>query len=359
MFNLEKMFVDVFAPVSGDTVTILLDEPHGIIQDNTIWQERRRMAEDWLRQIGMFAPHYQMSVNTIITYPATGAHHGELPLYGTYQGGKVRIEEIINNSTILIAMTEYSATSPLFHFAQKYHHLRIASMPGVTKSMEEGGLSANYEEIAAACQKIAPNFEKADFIEVTFSTGHKCVFDLTDHKQVFKDDGNLHPGTRINAPYFTNLPAGEVCVCPNESQESKTTGEIPVMIDNELMIYVVEHNQIVDVVGDGKNSRQMRKKFKDEAALCNIAEVAIGVNPKARVTGNVLEDEKAGFHWAYGRSDLFGGKISPQSFSAPDKVAHIDTVYARKNPILCSRLDFVFHDNSRRNAILDGNLQID
>ena len=187
----------------------------------------------------------------------------------------------------------------------------------------------------------------------------EVLFDLSDHKQVFQDNGILHPGTRIDEPYFTNLPAGEVCVCPNESQDSKTEGEIPVLIDNETMIFIVEHNQIVDVVGEEENSKKMREKFDQEAALRNIAEVAIGVNPKARVTGNVLEDEKAGFHWAYGRSDLFGGKITPASFSSPERVAHIDSVYAKESPIYCSQLEFVFADNSRKIAIQDGNLQID
>jgi len=359
MFNLEKLFVDVFAPVSGDSVTILLDEPHDIIKDTRTWQERRRMAKDWLRQMELFAPGYGISVNPIITYATTGAHHADLPVYGKYANKKVRLEDAVIDANILIALTEYSATSPLFHLAKKYSHLRIASMPGATKSMEEGGLSADYNKIAEVCQKLAPYFEQAEFIEVTFSTGHQVLFDLSDHKQVFQDNGILHPGTRIDEPYFTNLPAGEVCVCPNESQDSKTEGEIPVLIDNETMIFIVEHNQIVDVVGEEENSKKMREKFDQEAALRNIAEVAIGVNPKARVTGNVLEDEKAGFHWAYGRSDLFGGKITPASFSSPERVAHIDSVYAKESPIYCSQLEFVFADNSRKIAIQDGNLQID
>ena len=33
-FNLEKLFVDVFAPQKGDAVTIMFDLPHSDIQDN-------------------------------------------------------------------------------------------------------------------------------------------------------------------------------------------------------------------------------------------------------------------------------------------------------------------------------------
>jgi hypothetical protein len=88
--------------------------------------------------------------------------------------------------------------------------------------------------------------------------------------------------------------------------------------------------------------------------LRNIAEVAIGCNDRAVVTGNTLEDEKAGFHWAYGRSDLFGGRIGVEDFSSPDKVRHVDLVYARGNPIVCTRFDFLFLDGTRQTAIIDG-----
>ena len=47
-------------------------------------------------------------------------------------------------------------------------------------------------------------------------------------------------------------------------------------------------------------------------AALNIAEFGIGLNPKAKVTGNVLEDEKAKqtAHIAIGANISFGGKVS-------------------------------------------------
>ncbi len=102
----------------------------------------------------------------------------------------------------------------------------------------------------------------------------------------------------------------------------------------------------------------MRQAFRDEKAMRNIAEVAIGCNDKAVVTGNVLEDEKAGFHWAYGRSDQFGGAVSPKDFSSPDKVVHQDIVYAKGSPIVCQQLDFIFPDGTRQTVIRDGVLHI-
>jgi len=251
-FKLEKLFTDVFAPRHGDAVTILYD----------------------------------------------------LPEYGIRGSERIHLKTFIMDSTIVLAMPEFSASAPLVRFAKKYKHLRIASMPGVTRSMEETGLSADYGEIAVTCTLLAPLFEKSDGIEVIFSTGHTCYFDISDHNMVFQDNGQLHPGTLTNTFCFANLPAGEVCTCPNETENSRTEGEIPAVI------------------------------------------------------GNVLEDEKAGFHWAYGRSDHLGGKVGVKDFSSPDKVRHIDIVYAKGNPILCKRLDFVFPDETRETVITDGMLSI-
>ena len=55
------------------------------------------------------------------------------------------------------------------------------------------------------------------------------------------------------------------------------------------------------------------------------------------MTGNVLEDEKAGFHWAYGRSDHLGGTVGVDKFASLDTVVHNDIVYARGNPIMVTR----------------------
>jgi hypothetical protein len=356
-FQLEKFFVDVFAPQKDDVLTVMYDLPHGEVQDNPAWQERREMATAWHQAINIFAQSYGLIVNPIVTYEATGAHARDLPEYGQSEGKKVRLEDIAKDSTIIISMPQFSATAPLLVLTQKYENLRVASMPLVSKAMEETGLSADYNKVAKICAQLAPLFELSEGIEVLFSTGHTCYFDTSDHKSARQDNGRLHPGKE--ALRLRNLPSGEVWVVPNESPESKTLGEIPVSYGDEIAVFVVKNNQIVDVQGDGPMATQKRHEFKDEKALRNIAEVAIGCNDKAVVTGNVLEDEKAGFHWAYGRSEFLGGTVSPKDFSAPSKVLHQDIVYAKGNPIVCKQFDFIFPDGTRKTVIVDGVLNIE
>ena len=356
-FELEKFFVDVFAPQSGDVLTVMYDLPHGEIHDQAAWQERREMAEEWHRKISGFAPKYGVRVNPLVSYEATGAHARDLPELGQSEGTTVRLEDVMRDSTILISMPQFSATAPLIVLTQKYENLRVASMPLVSKAMEETGLSADYNKVARICAQLAPLFDQSEGIEILFSSGHTCYFDTSDHKPARQDNGRLHPGQE--ALRFRNLPSGEVWVVPNESPESRTSGEIPVRYGDELAVFIVQNNQIVDVQGDGPMSKQRRQEFREEKALRNVAEVAIGCNDKAVVTGNVLEDEKAGLHWAYGRSEFLGGTVSPKDFSAPEKVLHQDIVYAKGNPIVCKRFDFIFPDGTRKTAILDGKLLIE
>ncbi len=327
---------------------------HGEIRDLLAWQDCREMANEWQRLIAGFSQIYGMHVNPIVTYSATGAPHAEMPKYGTSKGEKIQLESINKDSTIIISMPQYSATSPLMVLAKKYEYLRIASMPEVAHSMEETGFSANYKEIAETCARLASLFERSNAVEVKFSTRHTCHFDISAHKTVYQEDGILHPGTRKGTPQLANLPAGEVCTCPNETENSQTAGEIPTVIGGETIVMIVKNNQIIDVKGEGPIAEEKLQEFHQEAALHNIAEVAIGCNDRAVVTGNTLEDEKAGFHWAYGRSDLFGDKIGVEDFSSPDKVRLMDLVYARGNPIVCARFDFLYPDGKRQTAIMDG-----
>ena len=356
-FQLEKFFVDVFAPQRSDVLTIMYDLPHDEIQDNPAWQERREMANEWHQMINTFAQSYGVRVNPIVTYEGTGAHARDLPEFGQSEGNTVRLEDVAKNSTILISMPQFSATAPLLVLTKKYENLRVASMPLVSKAMEKTGLSADYNKVARTCAQLVPLFEQSEGIEVMFSTGHKCFFDKSDHKPVRQDNGRLHPGKE--AFRLRNFPSGEVFVVPNESAQSKTRGEIPVSYMGETFILVVERNRIVDIRGADPIATQKRQEFREEKALSNIAEVAIGCNDKAIVTGNVLEDEKAGFHWAYGRSEFLGGTVSPKDFSSPEKVSHQDIVYAKGNPIVCERFDFIFPDGTRKTAILDGKLMIE
>ncbi len=352
-FDLQKLFVDVFAP-ADEVVTIMHDLPTEPFPDNPEWKARREMAEEWFLKIKAFALQHKIKLNALVTYKATGAHNMDLPEFGECEGRKIQISDIVNQSTIVLSMPEFSASAPLLIFTQNNPGLRVASMPTITKSMEQTGLSEDYEKVARDCEKLASLFDKSIGVEVLFSTGHRCYFDISDNKSPLQDNGKLHKSSDPSEPRLRNLPSGEVCVTPNEEPGSLTNGQLPIMQNGQLLVLNVDGNTILRVEGDSEEAVNLDRELKAEPAMRNIAEVAIGCNDMARVTGNLLEDEKAGFHWAYGRSDHLQGKIGVKEFSSPDKVIHLDFVYAKGNPIVCKKLEFVHHDGKRTLAIRDG-----
>lgn len=358
-FNLEKFIRDIFNPAKGEIVTIMCDIPHGKSADNQAWKDRRRMAEEWHAGLAKLTDKWGIKVNPIVTYEATGSGGSELPKNGRMGGKDVELEKIINESTIILSMPEFSATAPLYARAKKMKKLRVGSMPGVAKFMEETSLSADYKIIIRRCKDLAPFFEKAVGAEVEFSTGHKCYFDLSAGNHVHRSDGFLHPEVAGTERSGCNLPTGEVYVVPSEKPDSKTAGELPMMVGSQMAVCIVKNNKIVEVKGEGAGIEEERKRFREDPARSNIAEFAVGCNEKARVTGIVLEDEKAlGFHWAYGRSDHLGGTVGIKDFRSPANVIHHDTVYATGTPITCKKLDMIFPDSTKKTLIKDGELLV-
>ena len=104
--------------------------------------------------------------------------------------------------------------------------------------------------------------------------------------------------------------------------------------------------------GEGKKADEMRAYFKENDTRRNIAELGIGCNPKAVVTGSVLEDEKVGgLHIAYGLSSHLGGKVNSD--------VHQDICYPKGAPIEAKTLTLIHKDGSKTELIKDAMLRYD
>ncbi len=331
-FDLKKLLVNVFEPQAGEVVVVACDVPSE--DGQTPWRERRAMAQEWRDAFMEIGKIRGFKVQPLFTYRATGSNGADLPAEGAMEDKTVATDEVLLSSTLAAFLTEYSATAPLDGYCKRKEDFRAASMPGLERRMEGTALSADYREVARRCRILDHILKDAWMLEVRFSTGDCCEFDLRFRKAGV-DDGFLprfKPGDRI-----INLPSGETFIVPYEGERagtpSKTSGILPVQTDHELVRLKVTGNRIELVEGDGVEATRLRAFFAADPARANIAEVAFGCNEWAVVTGNVLEDEKAGFHWAYGRSDHLGGTVGAEAFARPETVVHQDIVYAKGNPI--------------------------
>ncbi len=352
--NISALFQAVFALQPDDRVCVMVDQPHGTIADNTDWQERRAMATDWRRA---FERENIAHVHPLLTYPATGANNGDLPIHGECDGHTVKLADVWRESTILVAMTQYSATAPLARYATQHPPVRVASMPGVLRRMEQTALAADYQAIAQKTRWLAGELTRADRAEVVFATGDTMIFDLR-HRTGHADDGACHPGKDFP---LINLPSGEAFIVPYEGElsgdPSQTQGTLPVQQDTERYTLEVAANRICRVIGDGPRAQAFARYLREEPARANVAELGLGCNECAVVRGAVIEDEKAGVHWAYGRSEHLGGTVGPDVFSAPDRVIHQDIVYAADSPISADRCTLFMPNGTTRVIMAKGQYQ--
>ena len=334
--NLRKLYIDVFHPEPDERVLVMTDVPHAQLRDHGGWAERRQMAADWREAFISLGREIGFSVLPLVAYPATGAHNRELPWD---EGDPMSLKEALAQATLAVVLTEYSATAPLVLWAKTHEDFRAATLPGVARRTERTALAADYAEVARRCEILAAELRDAVSARVVFSTGHEWFVDLR-YRDVRMDNGQLprhKPGVSL-----INLPSGESFQVPyegeREGEPSRTEGEIPVQRGDELVVLHVKANRIVEVHGSGPEAENWQAYFDADPARANIAEFAFGCNPLAVVWGNILEDEKAGFHWAFGRSEHLGGIVRPEDFSSPAHVVHEDIVYARESPITISRL---------------------
>lgn len=359
MFDLHKLLNDVFDPQAGELVAVVVDQPTETVPDNETWAARREMAADWRRAFETLAAERGFEVRPLVHFVATGANNADLPAEGTVDGETVDLIETLGTSSLVVAMTEFSATAPLANVAKQYDDFRAASMPGVERRMEDTALAADYAEVAARCKAIYEALQGAQLCDVLFTTGHRCFFDLRQ-RAAEMDDGFLPRGKEGDP--IINLPSGETFIVPYEGEvyglPSWTAGTIPVVEDDEMVLFHVVANCIQVVEGDGPVAERYAAFFNDDPARSNIAEVAFGVNDRAEVTGCVLEDEKAGFHWAFGRSDHLGGVVGVDDFDSPGNVVHQDIVYAKGNPIQIERADVVHPDGRRVTIIENGEYKV-
>jgi len=342
----EKMFTQVFSPKKDEHVLFLYDTPHNEIKDSETWINRRTMADEWYQTFKEMGEKEGYTVN-IISYPATGLHNTDLP---------VNIVEKVKQSNIILALTEYSASHPLARLCHEKDSItRCASLPLVEKIMEETAFKVDYNKLQYYTQKLKILLNDSIGAKVTFSTGDILFIDLRNRNNALVDDGNCQKtGTLIN------LPSGESYIAPYEASEderaefgkSKTKGILPDYDKDEIIRYHVENNKITRIEGTGKKAEEMRIFFNENPSRSNIAELGIGCNKKAVVTGNPLEDEKvAGLHIAYGASTALNGKTKSD--------LHIDICFPRGAPVAATSLVLIDKNDRKTEIINKHGLQFD
>jgi leucyl aminopeptidase (aminopeptidase T) len=117
---------------------------------------------------------------------------------------------------------------------------------------------------------------------------------------------------------FGNLPAGEAFLAPVEGTAAGTivvdgsVGDSGALTDPITL--VVSAGYVTEIRGDASGGLEKLLQPHGRDAY-SIAELGIGTNDRARIVGNVLEDEKVlgTVHIAMGNNAFMGGKVNVPS----------------------------------------------
>jgi leucyl aminopeptidase (aminopeptidase T) len=186
---------------------------------------------------------------------------------------------------------------------------RGATLPGVTEDLLARLMSVDFDAMAARCLAVANLLTSADEAHLTCPRGTDLRVDLRGRSAI-ADDGDLTaPGA------FGNLPCGEGFVAPLGGEGTIAASSLPLTgITREPAILTVQDGRLADARGGEGDAGRVLLEALDEHGPKgrNLAELGVGTNDRAALTGNVLEDEKlmGSAHVAFGASAAIGGTVT-------------------------------------------------
>ena len=221
------------------------------------------------------------------------------------------IAQLMQKFDIVLCPTSKSLTHTSARIKASKKGVRIATLPGITVDSMVRGLSANYINVAALSIKVSHLLTKAKMVHVTAPSGTNIKIDVLG-REAIASKGLLHQKGDGG-----NLPTGEAFIAP---MEGKTEGVFVVdgsmagigITDKQPIKIEVKKGLAVKITGGTKARKlvKMLEPFGDKGR--NIAELGIGTNDKAKLSGLLLEDEKVlgTIHIALGNNKSMGGKVN-------------------------------------------------
>ncbi|KPA17537.1 aminopeptidase (leucyl aminopeptidase, aminopeptidase T) [Candidatus Magnetomorum sp. HK-1] len=266
-----------------------------------------------------------------IVYP-TGEINGEEP--------PAWVADAIKSVDVVVAPTQMSIShTDARREACKKFKTRIATLPGITVDSFIRGLSADYTEIKKITERVKLYLAMHLHAFISSPSGTKLSVDLGNAP--VKSIGEItQPGM------FSNLPDGESELAPTTANGVLVVDRCGDFITEPTKI-TITNGFITDIEKTPSGERfsnlievAMKKDGNTNARF--IAEFAIGTNPGARVTGNILEDEKVlgTCHIAFGDNTSYPGGENKS-------VLHIDTIVISPTITLDDKV--VIIDNGKLN----------
>ena len=223
---------------------------------------------------------------------------------------------------VVLAPTVQSLSHTAARKAASEAGAAVATLPGVTEEMLARVMSADMEELRRAGRARSPSARRRRRGRASPApTAATCGSGSRAGPR------SPTPASSATRGAFGNLPCGEGFIAPLEG-----TAEGTLVVDGSIAgVGLVERAGRADRRGRPPDRRARAPRARRCMELLtahgadgtNVAELGIGTNEKAILTGNILEDEKilGTAHVAFGASAAIGGTVQVP--------VHLDCVVAR------------------------------
>lgn len=202
------------------------------------------------------------------------------------------VAEAMKKADVVFTPVTYSITHTQAVKDAAAENTRLIVMTDFTEEMMMGGgLDADFKALRPVCKQVAQKFAEGKKIKLTSPAGTDLELDITERR------GNalyclVEPGE------FSTVPTVEANVSPIEgSANGKIVADasIPYLGIGVLSqpVFVDVQNGFITNIEGGQQAEILKKDLENQRDknAYNIAELGVGLNPKCRMCGIMLEDE--------------------------------------------------------------------
>jgi hypothetical protein len=223
--QLATLLDTVFAPgPAEDALVILIDLPDDRLPDHDGWRDRRRIAGEWFALLHGNRARLPFREIVLAAYPHVGGDNNDLPETAVVatdmaeyealpQGRTQPLASVLAAASVVLAVTEKSATAPLKLLARDYG-FRGATLPGFSRVMLPV-LALDWDAVSARVHEFSARLDDADGVEIRLAAEgrtYESFFDLR-HRTAHASDGLMRTRGAV-----ANLPSGEAYIVPYEGE---------------------------------------------------------------------------------------------------------------------------------------------
>jgi leucyl aminopeptidase (aminopeptidase T) len=209
---------------------------------------------------------------------------------------------------VVLAPTVQSLSHTAARKAASEAGVRIGTLPGVTEEMLTRLMGADLDEVRRRGWAIVTALNRGAEVRITCAKGSDLRIGIEGRL------GIVDAGELSSRGAFGNLPCGEGFIAPVEGTSEGTLvvdGSIAGvgLLDTPTSLRIRD-GHLTGTSGTG-GAALMELLAPHGPDATNVAELGIGTNEEALLTGNILEDEKilGTAHVAFGASAAIGGTV--------------------------------------------------